>query len=250
MNLDRYINLEKMLGLSGLISAMGSFGIIDGHADYAVSDEDGAKKYVFANGEIELVSSFTEYADGVIIRRDSFKNISDKPVTVNRLMSRFRLKGNKYEVYTQFNGWEHESDGKWQPLVTEIATASRGIRSCDGATPIMALCDQYSGKSTVFHLVPNCQWKMTAKKLPIYNGKETVVVEVGFNDEGLNFEVCAGETIYFPEVIFYTADNKRDLDGYKLHKVYNKLYPRKATPVLYNSWLYCYDYLDIENLLC
>ena len=249
MRIDSYINLEKMPSLSGLISAMGSFGIIDGHADYTVSDEGRVKKYVFANGEVELISTFTEYSDGVIIRRDSFKNISDKIVTVNRLVSRFRLKGNKYDVYTQFNGWQHESDGAWQSLVTEISTASRGIRSCDGATPIMALCDGFSGKSIVFHLIPNCQWKMTAKKLPIYSGKETVVVETGFCDEGLNFEVGAGETIYLPEVIFYTADNKTDLDGYKLHKVYNKLYPRKATPVLYNSWLYCYDYLDIDALM-
>ena len=249
MRIDSYINLEKMPGLSGLFSAMGSFGIIDGYADYAASEENGVKKYVFSNGEIELCATFTEYSGGVVIRRDSFKNISGKPTTVNRLVSRFRLKGNKYEVYTQFNGWQHESDGAWQPLVTEISTASRGIRSCDGVTPLMALRDGYSGKCSVFHLLPNCQWKMTAKKLPIYSGKEAVVVETGFCDEGLCFEVEAGETIYLPEVIFYVADNALDLDGYKLHKVYNELYPRKATPVLYNSWLYCYDYLDIEALL-
>lgn len=249
MNLDRYINLEKMLGLSGLFSAMGSFGIIDGHADYTVSDEGGAKKYVFANGKVELVASFTEYTDGVVIRRDSFKNISDKPITVNRLVSRFRLKGNRYDVYTQFNGWQHESDGAWQPLVTEISTASRGIRSCDGATPLLALCDCYGRKSTVFHLLPNCQWKMTAKKLPIYSSKEAVVVETGFCDEGFSMEVESGETIRLPEVIFYEADSKTDLDAYKLHRVYNKLYPRNATPVLYNSWLYCYDYLDIDALI-
>ena len=36
MRIDSYINLEKMLGLSGLFSAMGSFGIIDGHIESVV----------------------------------------------------------------------------------------------------------------------------------------------------------------------------------------------------------------------
>lgn len=249
MRMDSYINLEKNLGVAGLFNAMGSFGVIDGFADYAFEDNGDEKKYTYSDGNVKLTAVFREYEGGVMIRRDSFQNLSGAPVTVNRLTSRFRLKGNKYEVYTQFNGWEHESNGAWQSLVAEISTASRGIRSCDGATPLMALYDEYSGKSTVFHLLPNCQWKMTAKKLPIYSGKETVVVETGFCDEGLCFEVAAGETIYLPEVIFYSADSRIDLDAYKLHRVYNQHYPRKATPVLYNSWLYCYDYLDIEALL-
>ena len=164
-------------------------------------------------------------------------------------MSRFRLKGNKYSAYTQFNGWQHESDGGWQKLVTEVAVASRGIRTCDGATPMLALCDEYSGKSSVFHLLPNCQWKISAKKLPIYNRYETVVVETGLHDEGLKMAVYAGEEIALPPVIFYQADSKIDFDAYTLHEVYNQLYPRRITPVLYNSWLYCFDYLNIEALL-
>ena len=249
MRIDSYINLEKMLGVSGLFNAVGSFGVIDGFADYAFEECGGEKKYTYSNGRVELVATFREYDGGVVIRRDSFRNLGDKPVTLNRLVSRFRLKGNRYEVYTQFNGWQHESEGAWQSLVTEISVASRGIRSCDGVTPLMALCDAYSGKSVVFNLLPNCKWEMTAKKLPIYSGSETVVVETGFCDDGLSFEVEAGETVYLPEVIFYEADSKIDLDAYKLHRVYNRLYPRKNTPVLYNSWLYCYDYLDIDELM-
>lgn len=249
MRIDSYINLEKMLGVSGLFNAVGSFGVIDGFADYAFEECGGEKKYTYSDGRVELIATFRECEGGVVIRRDSFRNLGDLSVKINRLVSRFRLKGNKYEVYTQFNGWQHESEGAWQSLVTETSVASRGIRSCDGATPLMALCDGYSGKIAVFDLLPNCKWKMTAKKLPIYNARETVVVETGFCDEGLCFEVEAGETIYLPEVIFYEAENKTDLDAYKLHRVYNKLYPRKATPVLYNSWLYCYDYLDIDALM-
>ena len=90
----------------------------------ARSEDGDEKKYIYSDGKVELTAVFKECENGVVIRRDSFKNISGEPVTVNRLVSRFRLKGNKYDVYTQFNGWQHESDGAWQPLVTEISTAT------------------------------------------------------------------------------------------------------------------------------
>ena len=113
MRIDSYINLEKMPSLSGLISAMGSFGIIDGHADYTVSDEDDVKKYVFANGEIELVSAFTEYSDGVIIRRDSFKNISDKQIKAVKIsIDAFDVSGKELEgiLSNTWYGWSTDID--------------------------------------------------------------------------------------------------------------------------------------------
>ena len=248
MKIENYINQEKMLGVSGLFFACGSFGVIDGDVDYIKTEELGVVKYVYSTEKVELCAEFTEYPNGVVIRRDFLTNLTDETIILNRLVSRFRLKGNEYQAYTQFNGWQHESKGGWQKLLTEVAVACRGIRTCDGATPMLALCDEYSGKTTVFHLLPNYQWKISAKKLPIYSGRETVVVETGFNDEGLRMEVYAGEKIELPAVIFYQAENKIDLDAYKLHKIYNQLYPRRQTPVLYNSWLYCFDYLDIDEL--
>ena len=249
MDLNHYINFGKKPGISGLFYAIGSFGVIDGVDDYTYTEKDNVKKYVFSNGKVELCATFTAYQNGVVLRRDSIRNLTDSPTAIHHLASRFCLKGNKYQVYTQFNAWQHESDGEWQKLVTEVSASGRGMRSCDGAAPIMALFDEYSARSTVFHLLPNCQWRMSAKKLPIYNQRETVTVEIGFCDEGLCFELAANETVYLPTILFYGAKNKTDLDAYKLHEVYNKLYPRKTTPVLYNSWLYCYDFLDIDALL-
>lgn len=249
MKLDNFISLYKMRMVSGLFFATGSFGVIDGDVDYAKTENGNVEKYIFNNGEVEFVSEFTKYKSGVVIRRDTFKNVSSNDITVNRLVSRFRLKGNKYQVYTQFNGWQHENEGGFQNLVTEVSVASRGIRTCEGATPMLALLNDYTEKSVVFHLLPNCQWKMTAKKLPVYNSYETVVIETGFNDEVLNMKVKKGEIIFLPEVVFFEVDSKVDFDGYKLHEVYNELYPRRKTPVLYNSWLYCFDYLNVDDLL-
>ncbi len=249
MNIKNYIDERKALGISGLFFAVGSFGVVDGDVDYAYAEENGVKTYTYTDEKIELRAEFTEYGNGVVIRRDYFTNKTEIPVVLNRLASRFRMDGNKYEAYTQFNGWQHESSGDWQKLVTKVSVASRGIRTCDGVTPMLALYNEYNGKSTVFHLFPNCQWKMTAKKLPIYSKYETVVVETGIEDGGLHMEIAAGERIELPAVLFYQAENKTDLDAYKLHEVYNALYPRKRTPVLYNSWLYCFDNLDIDALL-
>lgn len=249
MKLENFISAQKILAVSGLFFATGSFGVVDGDVDYVLEEKNGTKEYVYSNGVIELKAQFIEKDNGVVIRRDTFKNLTDKSLFLNCIASRFRLKGNRYQAYTQFNGWEHESKGEWQNLVTEVSCASRGIRSCDGATPMMALFDEYSQKSIVFHLIPNAQWKISAKKLPIYNNRETVVVETGFNCDGLNMEVFGGEVITLPEVIFYQADSKIDFDCYKLHEVYNQMNPRKNMPVLYNSWLYCFDMLDVDELL-
>ena len=72
MKIENYINLEKMLGVSGLFFASGSFGTIDGNVDYTETIENGIKKYVYMDGQIELCTEFTEYPNGVVVRRDTF----------------------------------------------------------------------------------------------------------------------------------------------------------------------------------
>ena len=159
------------------------------------------------------------------------------------------MESGSFDVYTQYNAWQNESRGGWDRLVTQVTAASLGIRTCDGATPMMALNNLYNGMNTVFHLLPNAQWKITAKKISLYD-RDMVVVETGFNNENLRLTVNPEEEIELPTVIFFNAASKTDFDAYKLHEVYNKLYPRKSMPVLYNSWLYCFDNLDVDALLC
>ncbi len=249
MNLKNYVDLRKINGVSGLFCANGSFGRIEGNVEYTCTEKDNVIVYEYQNEKVSLRAEFTQEKNGVTIRRDYLKNISNEIVELNGFVSRFCMDGNAYEVYTQFNGWQHESTGGWQKLVTQVTTASQGIRTCDSATPMLGLHNLYTGKNTVFHLLPNCQWKMTARKAPVYSKYEAVVVETGIEDDGLHMKVAVGEEISLPAVIFYQAENKTDLDAYKLHEVYNRLYPRKRMPILYNSWLYCFDKLDVDELL-
>ncbi|MBO4262961.1 MAG: alpha-galactosidase [Clostridia bacterium] len=247
MKLERFIDLDGINDVSGLFFSTGSFGTIDHTAKYERFEENGKSVYKSINGDILLKAEFETFDNGLILRRDTLENVSKKALTITSLSSRFRVIDNDYEVYTQFSGWQHESCGGWQKLVTEISVASRGIRTCDGAAPMLALYNNRTGKSAVFHLFPNCQWRMTARKTPIYSKYEAVVVETGFEDKGLNFVVNAGEKIELPPVAFFVADNKTDLDAYKLHEVYNSLYPRKSMPVLYNSWLCDFGNIDAES---
>lgn len=246
MRLTNYINLCGEKGYAGLFFACGSFGIVDGDANYIYAKSNNTETYTYDDGKVKLTAVF-EHRHGVIIRRDTFTNLTDGELEINALSSRFTLDGNAYEIYTQYNGWQHESSGGWQKLVTQISARSEGIRTCDGAAPIMGFHNLYTGKNTVFHLMPNAKWHMTAKKFP-EGAKEFAVFEAGLCERGLRLDVMPNETIELPTVIFYNAESKTDLDAHKLHRVYNELYPRKTLPVLYNSWLYCFDKLDIDAL--
>lgn len=247
MNIENYINQEKIIGVSGLFFASGDFDTVEGKVDYEITTEDATTQYCYQNEKVKVCAKFIREKNGVVVRKDYIQNISENRITINGLLSRFCLDGNEYEVYTQYNGWQHENKGGWQPLITQVTASSCGIRSCDGATPIMGLHNVYTQKNMVFHLMPNAQWKMTVKKFPIME-KEYVVLETGFQEAGLHLTVEKGEIIELPTIIYYQANNKIDLDAYKLHAYYNEKFPRKQLPILYNSWLYCFDVLDIDKL--
>ena len=248
MVIDNYINLSGKLGISGLFSASGSFGSVDGNITYTRTDSENKTVFEYSDGKIALRAEFEREVNGVVIRRDSFQNLTETEVEIYSLLSRFTLIGNDFEIYTQHNGWQHESHGEWQKLVTQVRVATEGVWTCYGATPMMGFHNLYNGKNTVFHLVPNAQWQMTVKKLP-QGTKEIPVLETGFYDKALRLKVLAGEKIDLPTVIFFEAKSKNDLDAYKLHEWYNRNYPRKSLPILYNSWLYCYDNIDVDDIL-
>jgi alpha-galactosidase len=247
MRIESFIDTKGLPGISGLHAVIGSFGTVDGDAEYTRNEREGKVVYEHTTETVKLTAEFTVYDNGAVIRRDTLENISDKPVTLHKLMMRFHMDGNEYDVYTQFSGWQHESSGDWQRLVTEIGVGSTGIRACDSAAPIMALSNRYTGRNTVFHLMTNGQWRITARKL-FYKDREMVSVEMGLTDVALSLDVDPGEVIELPTVIFFNVESKIDLDAYKLHEVYNELYPRKCIPIVYNSWLYCFDKLNIDDL--
>ena len=247
MRIENYISLTRKFNGTGLFYASGSFGILDGNLPYAVEETANGRVYTYSNETVTLRAEFRQEGD-VTVRRDSLRNLTGETMELNAFVNRFTLDGDAYEVYTQFNGWVHENKGLWQKLVTQVTAASQGIRTCDSAAPIMGFHNCYTGKNTVFHLMPNAQWQMNARVCSFFH-KDVVMLETGFCDRSLKLKVTPGEEIFLPPVIFFAADSKTDLDAWKLHNWFNERYPRRKTPILYNSWLYCFDRVNIDALL-
>lgn len=251
MNIEKYIYTLAPVrkGITGLWNVSGDFGVLDTVCDPAVCREDNKTTYTHETPQYRVKAVFTHFPNGAVLRQDSFENLTDRELLLHSFFSRFFLEGNRYQVYTQYNGCHHESSGQWQELVTQVTAAGLGIRSCEGATPVMALENQHHGKLTVFQMLPNCQWQMNVKKRPHTAKNEVVLVETGIENNGLRLPVAPGEILQMPAVIFYQAENRNDLDAWKLHQVYNTLYPRRQMPIMYNTWLYHFDCIDVEAIL-
>ena len=233
-------------GVSGFFSAYGSFGIVDGldsDIQKISSDENG---FQFENEKFKAVCSLEKYENGVVSRRDYFTAKED--LTLNNYTSRLTLDDGEYEIYTQSSCWLTESLGGWQNLVTGVEVSNLGIRTTDGATPMMVIRNKSNGKMLVIHLLPNANWKISAHKYPVAGKFNNILIETGINNKGLNLKIAKGETIQMPRLFIFEAKSALDFDAWKLHTVYNRLYPRKNLPVLYNTWLNTFDTIDVEDI--
>ena len=222
----------------------GSFGRVEGDA----KEESGT---VTAKGSGWQVSAKTERDEsGVFVRRDTFTNLSDAPMTLSSLSSRFTLDGGEWEVYTQYNGWQNENMGAWQDLVTTVSAEGISARTAVGAAPFLVLWSKQSGRGYAFHLNAYSTWQMKATKRYAGSGiRSYVELELGVQNDNLRMPLASGESIELPEILYYPVLNKTDMDAYKLHRYFNRTYPRATQPVIYNTWLYEFDAFTPESLL-
>ena len=221
----------------------GSFGEICGE----VTRE--GQSIINTSEQYKITCTYEQDEYGVFTRKDTFRNISDQPIRVNALKSRFLLLGDEYEVYTQFNYWQNESLGAWQPLVTSVSVASRSTRLTMGGTPFMVLWSEQANRGVAFHVIPNGAWELTAQRTGYASKHTKVVVDLGLHDYGMDVELQPGESIDMPEILCYEVRNKLDLDCWKLHNYMHTRAPRKQMPMLYNTWLCRFDNLDYDVLV-
>lgn len=187
---------------------------------------------------------------GVWCRRDTVTNTGAVPLTLRCVMSKFTLHGGEYEAYTQYNAWVNESEGCWQPLTTTVAAATAGPRTTHGAAPMLALWNRQTNRGTVFHLIPDSAWEMRASAIPAAGDTGVIAVEIGPNGDALALTLQPGESRTLPEILFYSFENKTDLDCHRLHRFVQERYPhRKTPPVCYNTWLYRFDQLDLPAVM-
>ncbi len=241
-----YNNKYFFTGTSGFFCAYGSFGTVDG------ADRDIEKNVKTQNGISAEFDKFTakciyeEYENSVVSRQDYFYAKED--LVLNHYASRLFLENGEYEIYTQFSCWHTESKGGWQKLVSGVEISNIGIRTTEGAAPMIAVKNKSNGKILVIHLLPNANWKMKISRRTLFNKDTAVIIETGINEKGLNMKIAKGETITMPKLFMYEAKSELDFDAWKLHTVFNRLYPRKNLPVLYNTWLLKFDQIDVDDI--
>lgn len=236
------VHLEKTA--RGFFNINGSFGEVKGEA--TVENNRITTKSDKYNAFLE----FENDKNGVLTQNGYFENISDVPFEVNCLMSRFVFHGGDWEVYTQFNGWQNESQGAWQPLTTRISSFSDSARSCCGSTPFIAIRSTQTKKGFVFHILTHSSWEIDVTKAVYGAEMNCTVVDLGINSHNFSKTLSPGERISFPEVLCYGFENKLDLDCFKLHSYLNKRFPKRSLPIIYNSWLYKFDRINSENVIC
>ena len=248
MNIKQLFHIGKSAytSISGFFSAYGDFGVVDGLDSDIEKIEKKENCLSFENGSFSAVCKFTDLGEGVVMREDVFTAKED--LTLNRYTSRFCLDGGEYEVYTQFSCWGNESSGAWQDLVTGVEASNLGIRTTEEATPMIALRNKGNGRIFVLHLMPNAHWKIRASRKRVPTKDIAIIVEAGINDDGLAMKLKAGDTVDMPRLVVYETQNARDFDAWKIHRVFNKLYPRKALPVIYNNWLNTFDWINVEDI--
>ncbi len=236
----------SMIGLTGSFSAYGSFGAIDGgDKDVAtVEVTDGGYRAEYDALKVEIDIKEHEY--GVYERCDRLTAKSD--IVLNGYSSRWMLENGEYEVYTQHSSWQMESVGGWEELITGIETESLGIRTTDGATPMMAIRNKGNGRIFVLHLMPNAKWRIKVARRSVGGKNDVIVIETGISERGLNMKIAAGEEIRMPRVYFYETENALDLDAWRLHRAFLKDYRRSSLPIVYNTWMSDFDNISFDEL--
>ena len=223
-------------------SIAGSFGEVCGAVNY----ENG----VFSNSGDAYLVTLAEEKDkrGVYSYTAKIRNTSDKPITVNYAGMKFISDGGEYDVYTQYNGWQNESIGRWQPLVTGILAVGNSLRATEDAAPFAVLWNNQNNRGWAFHVISYGTWSMKINRVH-YDGISTVVeTELGFDSKNLAVTLNPGEELELPRVIKYTVSDKVGLDCFKIHGYMNEKYPMKEMPVIYDTWLYKFDRISFENL--
>ncbi|MBP3437016.1 MAG: alpha-galactosidase [Clostridia bacterium] len=206
--------------------------------------------YRFTSQEYEIQTVFTPHPSGVTRREDVFFNTSNRPLTLYSAQLRFALEDSAYEIYTQRCEWSQESIGAWQTLHTAVSAQNDDMRFGTGAAPILALWNSQMSRGTVYHLLCDGMWQIkAARRFIVDTHSNEVVVQAGFSNEGFRYTIAPGESLSLAPVLYYSFENRLDLDAYKLHRYCNDIYPQKDVPVIYNTWMFHFGSLDYDDML-
>lgn len=229
--------------IENLFTAYGDF-------ERAIGDTTvNGDEITYKNSEIELKSVKSKHSSGVIERRDTIKNISKRDIEISALLSKFTLNGGEYQVYTQTSKHIKEGIGAWQGLVSGVYGMSDEIRTNQDVNPFVAIFNEQNGRGIAFHIMSNSCFEYRVSRHGEFLEHKVVTVELGIKSQDFRYILKPNEELSLPTILYYSFTSKLDMDAYKLHRYCNEKYPSKL-PVVYNTWMSHFDYIDFDNLVC
>lgn len=221
----------------------GTFGEIQGET------ERGEGVVFRRTDDYLLQCKYTMDAYGVCTRDDSIQNVSDRPLDLQEIKSRFVFEGGEYQVYTQYCCWQTESRGAWHKLTTAVSVGGASIRTNQNGAPFIALWSEQEQRGVAIHLLPNAAWEIKAERAHTLGKNTKLVVTLGISSYNFNVTLSPGEVLQMPKILCYEFKNKLDMDCYKLHNYLHIHYPRREMPIIYDTWMCCFDHLALENIM-
>ncbi len=203
----------------------------------------------YKNSEIELKSIINKHSSGVFERKDTIKNISGRDIEISTLLSKFTLNGGEYQVYTQTSKHIKEGIGAWQPLVSGVFGMSDEIRTNQDVNPFVAIFNEQNGRGTAFHIMSNSGFEYRVSRHGEFLDHKVVTVELGIKSQDFRYMLKPNEELKLPTILYYSFTSKLDMDAYKLHRYWNENHPH-SLPIVYNTWMSHFDYIDFDNLVC
>ena len=206
-------------------------------------------KITYKNSEIELNSVTTKHPSGVFERCDTIKNISKRDIEISTLLSKFTLNGGEYQVYTQTSKHIKEGIGGWQPLVSGVFGMSDEIRTNQDVNPFVSVFNEQNQRGIAFHIMCNSGFEYRVSRHGEFLDSKVVTVELGIKSQDFRYVIRPGEELCLPTILYYSFKSKLDMDAYKLHRYWNEKKPH-SLPIVYNTWMSHFDYIDFDNLMC
>jgi len=240
----------NMGGVFSLKTEHGCFDERDAKGSFAQQENGLIANYAFAHG-LTVQVHWIKTA-GAIEREDAVIHNGTSPVTIFGYSAVTAISG-QFDLYTQSNEWTRENQGQWRELTYgTFEISAHGARTCQGATPYMALKNTETGKGIGVHSLVSGDWQIRAE-VASPTASPILLISTGPDESGLAYQILPGESAVFSRAVFLNLADGMPESGaaafqrYLLADAAHK--NPKTIPIEFNTWFYNFEQLDEDELL-
>lgn len=237
-------------GVFALKTERGCFDERDAVGSFARQENGLTANYTLTK-DLTVQVRWTETA-GVIEREDTVINNGTAPATVFGYNANTAISG-RFDLYTQSNEWTRENQGQWRGLTHgALEIFARGARTCQGATPYMALRNAETGGGLAVHALVSGDWKIRAE-VASPSDSPTLTISTGPDGNELAYQLLPGEGVVFSRAVFANLFDGTPESGAAAFQRYLLAdaahHNPKTIPVEFNTWFYDFEQLNESELL-